>query len=174
MERDAITGPSTPLIAHSSNDRAFEKARAKGLLISRRIGPEGPSHSGVRPSGGSGPQIRTTPVQDATDPRGPPLYRVRPSGGSGTQVLKWRSPQQSGGVTFNIRKHPLLPEGGRAGYFCFDFSPAIAFSPFHISTDIVVIGSSCARYNIAEHSKIKCTSDLEIERIQVFQHTFKH
>jgi hypothetical protein len=76
------------------------------------------------------------------------------------------TPEQSGGVTLNIRERPLLPEGGRAGYFCIFTSNRI--SPFHISTDIVVIGSSCARYDIAEYSKIKCTFNLKIEIIQAF------
>jgi len=42
-----------------------------------------------------------------------------------------------------------------------------SLSPFHIPTDIGVVIISCAKSNVADYTKSKCTFDLQSDTVQV-------
>jgi hypothetical protein len=67
---------------------------------------------------------------------------------------------------------PPLAFGGREGRILrFHLFSDHHNSPFHIPTDIVVVSISHASFGAAECTKLKCTFDLENDRVQVFRHT---
>src|SRR5262249_16830840 len=159
----------------------------KGLC--RRSGPGGHLVN-QGPPGGSGPQIRITQEQKPSTNRprrsGPGDHPKRQSPGGpghaspsksqcpqkGQHPQKGEPPERSkSGPPFALGVHPYRSGGGRAGFFVLDLSTSNHTSPFHIPTDIVVVCISHAGYNVAEHTKSKCTFDLKNHGVQVFAHT---